>query len=96
MVVKFLASSAHKPIYLFGGFGLISLLGAFLAGLYALWLKMFQAVSFILTPLPLLVVLLGLSGFISIFMGLIAELLMRTYYESQSKSIYLVKEAVNF
>jgi glycosyltransferase involved in cell wall biosynthesis len=95
MVVKFLASSAHKPIYLFGGFGLVCLLSAFLAGVYALWLKIFQAVSFILTPLPLLVVLLGLSGFVSIFMGLIAELIMRTYYEAQSKTIYTVKETVN-
>jgi hypothetical protein len=95
MVVKFLASSAHKPIYLFGGFGLVCLLSAFLAGVYALWLKIFQAVSFILTPLPLLVVLLGLSGFVSIFMGLIAELIMRTYYEAQSKTIYAVKETVN-
>jgi len=95
IVVKFLASFAHKPIYLFGGFGFLGLSAAFLAGLYALWLKMFKEVSFIQTPLPLLVVMLSLSGFISILMGLIAELVMRTYYESQSKNIYLVKEEVN-
>ena len=95
IVVKFLASFAHKPIYLFGGFGFLALLTAFCVGLYTLWLKIFEAVSFIKTPLPLLVVMLSIFGFVSILMGLIAELVMRTYYESQSKNIYLVREEVN-
>jgi len=94
-VVKFLASFAHKPIYLFGGFGFLALLTAFCVGLYTLWLKIFEAVSFIKTPLPLLVVMLSIFGFVSILMGLIAELVMRTYYESQSKNIYLVREEIN-
>jgi glycosyltransferase involved in cell wall biosynthesis len=95
IVVKFLASFAHKPIYLFGGFGFSALLTAFSVGLYTLWLKIFKAVSFIETPLPLLVVMLSIFGFVSILMGLIAELVMRTYYESQSKNIYLVREEIN-
>ena len=95
IVVKFLASFAHKPIYLFGGFGFLALLTAFCVGLYTLWLKIFEAVSFIKTPLPLLVVMLSIFGFVSILMGLIAELVMRTYYESQSKNIYLVREEIN-
>jgi glycosyltransferase involved in cell wall biosynthesis len=95
IVVKFLASFAHKPIYLFGGFGFLALVTAFCVGLYTLWLKIFEAVSFIETPLPLLVVMLSIFGFVSILMGLIAELVMRTYYESQSKNIYLVREEVN-
>ena len=95
IVVKFLASFAHKPIYLFGGLGFLGLLTAFSVGLYTLWLKIFKAVSFIETPLPLLVVMLSIFGFVSILMGLIAELVMRTYYESQSKNIYLVREEIN-
>jgi glycosyltransferase involved in cell wall biosynthesis len=95
IVVKFLASFAHKPIYLFGGFGFLALFTAFCVGLYTLWLKIFEAVSFIKTPLPLLVVMLSIFGFVSILMGLIAELVMRTYYESQSKNIYLVREEIN-
>jgi glycosyltransferase involved in cell wall biosynthesis len=95
IVVKFLASFAHKPIYLFGGFGFLALVTAFCVGLYTLWLKIFEAVSFIKTPLPLLVVMLSIFGFVSILMGLIAELVMRTYYESQSKNIYLVREEIN-
>jgi len=95
IVVKFLASFAHKPIYLFGGFGFLAILTAFCVGLYTLWLKIFKAVSFIETPLPLLVVMLSIFGFVSILMGFIAELVMRTYYESQSKNIYLVREEIN-
>jgi len=58
MVVKFLLSYSQKPIYVFGGIGLLMILAAFLSGGYAIYLKLFQEVSFILTPLPLLCVLL--------------------------------------
>jgi glycosyltransferase involved in cell wall biosynthesis len=95
MVVKFLASYANKPIYVFGGIGLLSVAFAFVAGLWALYLKLFEDMSFISTPLPLLVVLAFITGVISILMGLIAEIIMRTYYESQGKQVYLVKDTVN-
>jgi glycosyltransferase involved in cell wall biosynthesis len=95
IVVKFLASYANKPIYVFGGFGLVAVVFSFLAGLYALYLKFFEGVSFISTPLPLLVALAFITGVMSILMGLIAEIIMRTYYESQGKQIYLVKDTVN-
>ena len=95
MVVKFLASYANKPIYVFGGFGLVSIAVSFLSGLLALYLKLFEHVAFILTPLPLLVVLAFITGVMSILMGLIAEVIMRTYYESQGKQVYLVKDTVN-
>ena len=52
MVVKFLLSYSQKPIYVFGGMGLLMILGAFLAGLFAIYLKYFEGTSFILTPLP--------------------------------------------
>ncbi len=96
MVVKFLASYANKPIYVFGGFGLISIAVSFLSGLWAIYLKLFEHVSFIQTPLPLLVVLAFITGVMSILMGLIAEIIMRTYYESQGKQVYLVKNTSNF
>jgi len=95
IVVKFLASYANKPIYIFGGFGLVSLAISFIAGLSALYLKFFESVSFILTPLPLLVALSFITGIMCILMGLIAEIIMRTYYESQGKQVYLVKETIN-
>jgi dolichol-phosphate mannosyltransferase len=94
MVVKFLLSYSQKPIYIFGGMGLLMILGAFLAGLYAIYLKYFRETSFILTPLPLLCVFLLLSGFLSILMGFLAEILTRTYYESQGKPTYQIKETI--
>lgn len=96
VVVKFLASYANKPIYVFGGFGLASIALAFLSGVLALYLKFFERVSFISTPLPLLVVLAFITGVMSVLMGLIAEIIMRTYYESQGKQVYLVRDTINF
>lgn len=94
LVVKFLFRYASKPIYLFGGFGLFSILCALLAGLWAIGLKLFNDVSLILTPLPLFAVFLGAVGVLSILMGLLAEMLNRTYHESQSKAVYRVARVV--
>jgi glycosyltransferase involved in cell wall biosynthesis len=94
MVVKFLLSYSQKPIYVFGGLGLLMILGGFVSGVYAIYLKLFKEVSFILTPLPLLCVLLLVLGFLSILMGFLAELLIRTYYESQGKTTYQIKETI--
>jgi hypothetical protein len=68
---------------------------SFLVGLWALYLKFFEGTSFISTPLPLLVVLTFLTGVLSILMGLIAEIITRTYYESQGKRVYLVRDTIN-
>ncbi len=95
MVVKFLLSYSQKPIYIFGGLGLLMILAAILSGGYAVYLKVFESVSFILTPLPLLCVLLLVLGFLSILMGFLAEILTRTYYESQRKPTYQVKEYIS-
>lgn len=95
IVVKFLSKYATKPIYLFGGFGLVSILIAALAAVYAVYLKFFQNVSFILTPLPLLAVMACITGIMSILMGLLAELVTRTYYESQGKDVYSVRDTRN-
>lgn len=94
MVVKFLLSYSQKPIYVFGGMGLLMILGAFISGGYAVYLKLYKGTSFILTPLPLLCVLLLMLGFISILMGFLAEILTRTYYESQGKPTYHIKETI--
>lgn len=95
VVVKFLARYATRPIYVFGTFGLLSMGAGFAAALYAFYLKIFEDISFILTPLPLLAVMAVITGIMSILMGLLAELIMRTYYESQGKSVYLVKNTLN-
>lgn len=90
MVVKFLFHYSSKPIYVFGSVGLLSILLGFLAGLWAIGLKLFVGISLSRTPLPLLCVFLGAVGVLSILMGLLAEILNRTYHESQAKSVYKV------
>lgn len=95
IVVKFLDKFAHKPMYLFGGFGLVTFLISFLLFGLMLYLKIFASKSFIETPLPMAVTLFTLMGFMSIFMGLIAEILMRTYHESQNKPTYIVDRTRN-
>jgi glycosyltransferase involved in cell wall biosynthesis len=96
VVVKFLASYSTKPIYVFGGFGILSIAVSVASGIWALYLKFFENTSFISTPLPLLVVLAFITGVISVLMGLLAEMIMRTYYESQDKQVYLVRDTINF
>lgn len=95
LVVKFLAKYATKPIYIFGGFGIANIGLAASSGLYSIYLKLFENISFIQTPLPLLGVMAFITGIMSILMGLLAELVMRTYYESQDKPVYLVKTTHN-
>lgn len=96
LVVKFLAKYATKPIYLFGGFGIALVLISLFSGLWALALKLFWGTSFIQTPLPLLTIMMLITGIMSILMGLLAEIVMRTYYESQDKAVYLAGETFNF
>jgi glycosyltransferase involved in cell wall biosynthesis len=92
IVVKFLSSYATKPIYVFGGFGLVSLFGSAVVFVTMLWLKLAGIRDFVATPLPLVTVMLGLVGCLSILLGLVAELTVRTYYESQGKLTYSIVE----
>jgi len=96
LVVKFFSRYLAKPIYVFGGFGMWSIVGGFVATGYALYLKFFEHTSLIQTPLPILSAMLVLVGFISIMMGLLAELMVRTYFESQGRTYYNVKKLINF
>lgn len=95
MLVLFLERAANRPMHLFGGLGLASIAGGLAAGLWAIWLKLFSGVPFITTPLPLLVVMLMVLGIVCILSGLLAEMLMRTYHESQDKKPYSVREIRN-
>ena len=95
IVVKFLAQYAQKPIYVFGTFGLFSLFVAFIAATAALYYKISGLKSFIETPLPLIFVMASITGIMCILMGLLAEIIMRTYYESQDKPVYLIDECRN-
>jgi dolichol-phosphate mannosyltransferase len=96
LVVKFLDRQFVKPIYIFGGFGLFTLAISLVSAATVLYLKIFKGISMILTPLPLLTALTFLVGFMSLLMGLLAEMLVRTYFESQGRASYHVRELINF
>lgn len=91
MVAKFFEDYLVKPIYVFGGFGLVTMGAAFGVIGLAIGLKLFFATSLIQTPLPLLAALLFLIGCSSILMGLLAEIQMRTYFESQDRKPYHIR-----
>ena len=91
LTVKFLTSYSTKPIYVFGGFGLLlTLLGFTTAGIMV-YAKLVHGISMILTPLPNLSALLVILGAQSLMLGLLAELVIRTYHESQNKKIYTIR-----
>ena len=96
LVVVFLRNFFAKPIYLFGGCGIAAIILSFLTIGTALVMRIFFHVSLILTPLPLLSALLFRVGMMSILIGLVAEMMVRTYYESQGARAYLVRELINF
>ncbi len=92
--VKFLASFFTSPIYLFGMFGFILACAGVLAGIVTLVEKLTLGVWVHRNPLILFAIFLFILGFQFIFIGLIAELLIRTYHESQNKPPYFIKEVL--
>jgi len=96
LTVKFLTDYSTKPMHFFGKVGYWSFLLGSLSGIIALFLKFFWGVSLVTTPLPLLTVFLVIISIQFVLMGLLAEIMTRTYYESQKKPIYLIKEKINF
>lgn len=94
-LVMFLEKYMTKPIYIFGGFGFVSLALSGIFGFWSLGLKLFADTSFISTPLPTLMGMFFTTGVLCVLMGLLAELIMRTYFESQEKKIYQVRAHVN-
>jgi glycosyltransferase involved in cell wall biosynthesis len=93
--VQFLTKFSQKPIYLFGGVGL-GLMGISFA--LFLWLairRIVAAVSVLGSPWFQISVMMFILGFLAMLLGLIAELVMRTYYESQDKKTYAIREVVD-
>jgi glycosyltransferase involved in cell wall biosynthesis len=92
--VKYLTSYALNPIYLFGGTGLALILVSFFVLGYLIVRRLLLDEHMIRSPLLLMSVMLFILGFQSILMGLIAELLVRTYHESQAKPTYTVRRVI--
>jgi len=93
--VKFLVSYSSKPIYLFGGAGLVLISFSSALLLFLGVRRILISTSVLLSPIFPLAIMLLIMGFQSVLMGLIAELLVRTYYESQRKPTYHIRKTIN-
>ncbi len=103
-MIRFLQRYSQRPLHFFGQFGLWSFgLGvlSFVAMLYfkfvfpwpyLLWGRDLLQKDFVETPLPSLTVMFFLAGGMSILLGIQSEVIMRTYYETQDKTTYLLRE----
>jgi glycosyltransferase involved in cell wall biosynthesis len=90
--VKFLLDYSHKPMRLFGGTGMVLIFGSGILLTALLIRKIVEGISILPSPLFSLSVMFFILGFQSILMGLIAELLARTYHESQRKPTYTIRK----
>ena len=91
ITVKMLGSYSTKPMYFFGGVGLMACAGGFIFALWTLFDKFFAGVKAHNNPFLLLAVFLFILGVQFVLMGLIAELVIRTYFESQGKTAYILR-----
>jgi len=98
VVLKFLTKYFNKPMHFFGGVGIISILLGVATGAVAVYYKLSEAhhKDFISTPLPVITSLFIIVGILFILMGLLAEILVRTYHEAQGKPTHIIKKKINF
>lgn len=96
ITVKFLGSFSTKPIYIFGGLGGLTAAGAVLSGLTVLYQKFFSSSHLAMNRNPLLVLtaLLITATIQFVLMGLLAEIMVRTYHESQNRPTYAIREVL--
>ena len=93
--VKFLISYGNKPIYLFGGTGVILILLSLIVLVLLLIRRIWIGTPVLNSPFFSTSLMFSILGFQSILMGLIAEMLVRTYHESQSKPTYTIRKVIN-
>ncbi len=93
--IKFFTGYLNRPIHFFGGIGLICLLLGTIAGVWSIALKILALRTFVSTPLPTFAALFLIIGVQLIIMGILAEMMMRTYYESQQKTPYVIREKIS-
>ncbi len=96
LTVWFLRKFQTKPLYAFGAVGLAMLFGAFASSAAVLYEKFAQGVWVHRNPLFLISMMLALIGVQFLALGLLAEILVRTYFESQQKAAYPVSEMLGF
>ncbi len=94
LTILFMKKFLTRPMHVFGLLGLLSMVSGGGIGIYLTFVKLFFHTNIGNRPLLILVVLLLVTGVQLFCFGLLAELLMRTYHESQGRPIYRVREVV--
>jgi hypothetical protein len=92
ITVRFILSYSTRPLQIFGGAGLLMGIGGILIGLYLTFIKLFMGQNIGDRPLLILAVLLLILAVQMVSIGLVAEIVIRTYHESQQKPIYMVRD----
>lgn len=95
MTVKFLLAYSTKPIQLFGKWGIYTILAGIITGSITIYMKLIEHLSMNRNPLLILTAFLIFMGVQFIVLGLLGELNARTYYESQNKPIYVIRDRIN-
>ncbi|MGE5658964.1 MAG: glycosyltransferase family 2 protein [Actinomycetota bacterium] len=96
LTIAFMKKFLTRPMHVFGLLGMISMLLGTALGIYLTFLKLGLGMSIGNRPLLILAVLLLVGGVQLFCFGLLAELLMRTYHESQGRPIYRVREVAGY
>ena len=94
LTVRFMDRYMLKPMYLFGFWGFLFLCGSLGFTAWALYMRT-RGYFFTATPLPMMAVFSFMTGVICFLMGLLAEMVTRTFHESQNKAIYMVRDTRN-
>jgi glycosyltransferase involved in cell wall biosynthesis len=94
LTISFMKKFLTKPMHVFGLLGLLSMVLGAIIGIYLTFLKLAWGQMIGNRPLLILAVLLLVTGVQLFCFGLLAELLMRTYHESQGRPIYRVREVI--
>ncbi len=95
LVIKFLDRYMTRPMHFFGGAGVISFIVATLAAAVAVYYKLTRQKDFVETPLPVITAMFFIVGVLMILLGVLAEMLMRVYFEGQRKTPFSIRETVN-
>ena len=94
ITIKFLASFSTKPIHIFGGMGVLCFLGSFLSGATVIGMKVISSYSMNRNPLLMISLMLMIASIQFVLMGLLAEIMVRTYHESQDRPIYVIDKMI--
>ncbi|MCH9022333.1 MAG: glycosyltransferase family 2 protein [Planctomycetes bacterium] len=94
VTVKFLGTFSTKPLHVFGGIGILSMLFSMITGAIVIYQKWFHQADMSGNPLLLITALLIMMSVQFLLMGLLAELMVRTYHESQDKPTYVIRRVI--